>query len=295
MDEEHINSADMSDLTMNNVSLEGDPNSDGERDELGEKKVDLDGYLADGREYAVPVFSIGTKHPRRLSMLAKEPSALLGFRDSYVFFMRNPDLKRVDATEEDREYMDRHGLLPNTLRKRNILLVSARSVFKKFGHLVVRNGRRWKDDYFESRMEPPTAADLAAMRAARVAPQWDPSSVVPRLAPQPPRVREKDIPPEQRLYRAALLVRELNASFVQRRKALSHWREPHTGIDFVKQITQPTTCRVVQVPSSEATDQNTSSEVVFDTGLVSSTDEQDEGMKYPIALVDGQYQHIWPM
>ncbi|RKP09582.1 chromatin-remodelling complex, RSC SWI/SNF subunit Rsc7/Swp82, partial [Thamnocephalis sphaerospora] len=119
-----------------------------EHDELGEKKVDRDGYLADGREYAVPAFAIGTKHPRRLYMLAKEPSALLGFRDSYVFFMRNPDLKRVDANEEDRGYMDRNGLLPNTLRKRNILLVSARSVFKKFGHLVVHNGRRWKDDYF---------------------------------------------------------------------------------------------------------------------------------------------------
>ncbi|KAI9595579.1 chromatin-remodelling complex, RSC SWI/SNF subunit Rsc7/Swp82, partial [Syncephalis fuscata] len=101
-----------------------------------------------GREYAIPAFPVRTRHPRRLYMLAKEPSALLHYRDSYVFFMRNPDLKRVDANDEDREFMNDHGYLPSTLRRRNILLVSARSVFKKFGHLVIRNGRPWKDDYF---------------------------------------------------------------------------------------------------------------------------------------------------
>jgi hypothetical protein len=203
-------------------------------------------------------------------MLAKEPSALLHYRDSYVFFVRNPDLKRVDADDQDREFMNDNGYLPSTLRRRNILLVSARSVFKKFGHLVIKNGRPWKDDYFESKMPPPTPAELAALRAARTAPQWDPSTVVPRLAVKPPRVREKDIPARERLYQAAQRVRELNAKFAQRRSQFASWSDPHTQIEFVPTITQPTQCRLESIlPVS--TGITTEKDSALNNGIVEET------------------------
>jgi hypothetical protein len=83
-----------------------------------------------------------------LLMLGKDVVALLNMRDSFVLVNKNPLVVKVDATQEDKNYLIDHGFLRSTFRTRDITIVSARSIFKTFGHRVVKKGRRGRDDYF---------------------------------------------------------------------------------------------------------------------------------------------------
>ncbi|KAI8869498.1 hypothetical protein GQ42DRAFT_163378 [Ramicandelaber brevisporus] len=121
-------------------------------DEAGEKKIDSDGCLLGGRQYRMPVFTLPLRHPSRLYMLAVDASRPTGFRDSYLFFVRNPDMVRIILSPEEREQLQALGHLPQHLRNRTVALVTARSMFKKFGALVVEGGRRVIDDYFEAKV-----------------------------------------------------------------------------------------------------------------------------------------------
>ncbi|KAJ3325345.1 PHD finger protein 10 [Boothiomyces sp. JEL0866] len=124
-----------------------DEEVDSETDPIGETKIDKDGYLQGGREYRFPTFTL-PRHPTRLYLYSLEASKLLGFRDTYIFFLRNTNVKRVNGTEEDREHLRKLDILPSQLRNRPITLIRARNLFKVFGHKVVRRGRPIKDDYF---------------------------------------------------------------------------------------------------------------------------------------------------
>ncbi|KAG2171671.1 hypothetical protein INT43_008051 [Umbelopsis isabellina] len=120
---------------------------DGEIDELGESRVDRDGHLLGGREYKIPAFSMPSRGDELL-MLGKDVVALLNMRDSFVLVNKNPLVVKVDATQTDKNYLIEHGYLRSTFRTRDITIVSARSIFKTFGHRVVKRGRRGRDDYF---------------------------------------------------------------------------------------------------------------------------------------------------
>jgi hypothetical protein len=81
-------------------------------------------------------------------MFSKDPAALLNFRDSFVFIKKNPKLVKVYVTDEEKSYLVETNKLRATFRTRDVSVVSARSVFKVFGHRVVKKGRRGKDDYY---------------------------------------------------------------------------------------------------------------------------------------------------
>jgi hypothetical protein len=83
-----------------------------------------------------------------LLMLGKDVVALLNMRDSFVLVNKNPLVVKVDATQEDKNYLIDNGYLRSTFRTRDITIVSARSIFKTFGHRVIKKGRRGRDDYF---------------------------------------------------------------------------------------------------------------------------------------------------
>ncbi|CAO3598022.1 unnamed protein product [Absidia cylindrospora] len=112
---------------------------DSDTDESGETKVDKDGHLLDGRQYRVPTFQL----PQR-----GHPAALLNFRDSFVFIKKNPKLIKIYTTDDEKNHLVDTNKLRSTFRTREISVVSARSVFKVFGHRVVKKGRRGKDDYY---------------------------------------------------------------------------------------------------------------------------------------------------
>ncbi|KAI8894495.1 chromatin remodelling complex Rsc7/Swp82 subunit-domain-containing protein [Globomyces pollinis-pini] len=126
-----------------------------ETDEKGETKVNKDGYLLGGREYRFQTFTL-PRHPTRLYLFSLDASKLLGFRDTYIFFLRNSNIKRINGTEEDRERLKELNILPSSLRNRPVTLVRARNLFKIFGHKVVRRGRPVRDDYFVGDLDEST-------------------------------------------------------------------------------------------------------------------------------------------
>ena len=123
-----------------------DIDTDDEIDPQGEEKINKDGYLLGGREYKFQTFTL-PRHPSRLYLFSLDASKLLGFRDTYIFFLRNSNVRKVIGTEADRQHLRNLRILPSQLRNRPITLISARNLFKVFGHKVVRRGRPVKDDY----------------------------------------------------------------------------------------------------------------------------------------------------
>ena len=122
------------------------PSDENDWDDDGERKVSEDGYLSGGREYKFQTFTL-PRHPSRLYLYSLDASKLLGFRDTYNFFLRNPKVRRINGNDEDRAHLEKMGLLPSSIKSRPITLARARDIFKAFGHKVIQRGRPVKDDY----------------------------------------------------------------------------------------------------------------------------------------------------
>ncbi|TPX45107.1 hypothetical protein SeLEV6574_g04092 [Synchytrium endobioticum] len=125
-----------------------DYDSDWPSDAKGEDKIDMDGNLQGGRQFRLRTFTL-PRHPTRHYILTMDVAKLLNFRDSYIFHMRNPDMPRIVASEADHQWLKDFAELPPRLNNRNVSLLTARAVFRKFGHRVVRHGRPVRDDYYE--------------------------------------------------------------------------------------------------------------------------------------------------
>jgi Chromatin remodelling complex Rsc7/Swp82 subunit len=122
------------------------PSDENDWDDEGEMKISQDGFLSGGREFRFQTFTL-PRHPSRLYLYSLDASKLLGFRDTYNFFLRNPAVRRINGNEQDRQHLEKIGLLPSSIKNRPITLARARDIFKTFGHKVVRRGRPGKDDY----------------------------------------------------------------------------------------------------------------------------------------------------
>ncbi|KAH6589047.1 hypothetical protein BASA61_005751 [Batrachochytrium salamandrivorans] len=136
------------------LSNDTDEDEEAEVDPRGEVKITKDGYLTGGREFRLKTFTL-PRHPTRLYMFSLEASKILGFRDTYIFFLRNPMVRRVNGDEPDRDFLRDRGLLPSQLRNRPITLVTARNLFRVFGHKIIRRGKPVRDDYFVGDQEEP--------------------------------------------------------------------------------------------------------------------------------------------
>lgn len=150
------------DHTSDQLNDEGDEYIPKEFDEAGETKVDAMGYPQGGREYKCRTFRVplrGTK----LFMLATECARVLNYRDSYLLFNKNRSLHKIIASQIEKDDLIQQDILPYSYRSRQIAIVSARSMFRQFGSRVIMNGRRVRDDYWESkaRKQGFTEEDLA--------------------------------------------------------------------------------------------------------------------------------------
>ncbi|KAL9119666.1 MAG: hypothetical protein Q9187_003781, partial [Circinaria calcarea] len=115
-------------------------------DPEGETKVSKMGVLQGGREYRVRVFTIQGKGDR-LYMLSTEPARCIGFRDSYLFFQKHPQLFKIILPEEaKRDLIERH-IIPHSYKGRAIGVVTARSVYREFGARIIIGGKKIMDDY----------------------------------------------------------------------------------------------------------------------------------------------------
>ncbi|KAI9367330.1 chromatin remodelling complex Rsc7/Swp82 subunit-domain-containing protein [Aspergillus egyptiacus] len=150
------------DHTTDQLNEERDEYIPKEFDEAGEKKVDANGYLQGGREYKCRTFTVPLRG-KKLFMLATECARVLSYRDSYLLFNKNRSLHKIIATQIEKDDLIQQDILPYSYRSRQIAIVSARSMFRQFGSRVIVNGRRVRDDYWESkaRKQGFTEDDLA--------------------------------------------------------------------------------------------------------------------------------------
>lgn len=138
------------DHTTDQLNPEGDEYIPREYDDAGEKKVTATGHPLDGREYRCRTFFVPNRGDK-LFMLATECARVLGYRDSYLLFNKNRSLYKIIATQAEKDDLIHQEILPYSYRSRQIAIVTARSMFRQFGSRLIVNGRRVRDDYWESK------------------------------------------------------------------------------------------------------------------------------------------------
>jgi hypothetical protein len=150
------------DHTTDQLGPEQDEYIPREYDEAGETKVDAMGHPQDGRTYRCRTFYV-PKRGQKLFMLATECARVLGYRDSYLLFNKNRSLYKIIATQAEKDDLISQDVLPYSYRSRQIAIVTAKSMFRQFGSRLINNGRRVRDDYWESkaRKQGFTEEDLA--------------------------------------------------------------------------------------------------------------------------------------
>jgi len=150
------------DHTTDQLNAAGDEYIPRETDEFGEKKVMPNGQLLGGREYRCRTFLVPHRGDK-LFMLATECARVLGYRDSYLLFNKNRSLYKIIASQVEKDDLVAQEILPFSYRSRQIAIVTARSMFRQFGSRVIVNGRRVRDDYWETkaRKQGFTENDLA--------------------------------------------------------------------------------------------------------------------------------------
>jgi hypothetical protein len=138
------------DHTTDQLNPEGDEYIPREIDEAGEGKVTQTGHPLNGREYRCRTFFVPNRGDK-LFMLATECARVLGYRDSYLLFNKNRSLYKIIATQAEKDDLIHQEILPYSYRSRQIAIVTARSMFRQFGSRLIVNGRRVRDDYWESK------------------------------------------------------------------------------------------------------------------------------------------------
>ncbi|KAG0188635.1 hypothetical protein DFQ28_004572 [Apophysomyces sp. BC1034] len=294
---------------------EDDAEHQSEIDDRGEKKVDRDGHLLGGREYKVNTFTL-PKRGNRLLMFAMDPAKMLGYRDSYLFFQRNPQLVRVRIEEDEKQWLVQQGLLVTWFRNRDVAIVTARSVFKCFGARIIKKGRKGRDDYFENEIDYDELheydADLSDADALTFESKTSPFEGASDMT---------------WMHRAALAVRGFNVKLRERRTEKSSFYDIHTNVKQLPTATQPTVCTFEPAKEDATTvtfeipapclrgvgrelldgtyDTTTALDAlpteirqmalpVVESEAAPFWDPGDND-QYPISLLDGQYQGAFPM
>ncbi|KAH7250958.1 chromatin remodelling complex Rsc7/Swp82 subunit-domain-containing protein [Fusarium tricinctum] len=153
------------DHTANQLNATGDEYLPREIDESGEGKVEPNGTLNGGREYRCRTFLVPNRGDK-LFMLSTECARVLGYRDPYLLFNKNRSLFKIVASQAEKDDLVQQEILPFSYRSRQISIMTARSMFRQFGSRVIVNGRRVRDDYWETkaRKQGFTEADLASSK-----------------------------------------------------------------------------------------------------------------------------------
>ena len=237
-------------------------------DVMGESKVNKLGYLSGGREYRCRTFTV-LGRGSRLYMLSTEPARALGFRDSYLFFLRNKSLYKIICDDEEKNDLIDRDIIPASYKGRPIGIVTARSVFRTFGGKMIVGGRRITDDYWEAnfraegvregeiadpddKLPPP---GIAYNRNQYVA--WHGASqIYHQSSMQLPRVEKKKkviVTDRNWMLEHALATNSYNSLVCSMRRArwASGFYEPHTNLIFLPENSQPTTAKWTQVDDEE--------------------------------------------
>ncbi|KAF9194207.1 hypothetical protein BGZ51_000788 [Haplosporangium sp. Z 767] len=271
-DEAESMSIDKDDTASKADTEEDDEEIEGEIEEAGEAKITKNGELLGGREYKCRSFTMPTRGDR-IYMLSMDPARVLGFRDSYLFFLKNPQLVRVNTTADERAWMIERGMLMPNFKSKLIAVVTARSIFKSFGHRIIKKGRSRVDDYYESRaIEEDTAVDSdddTASKADEAGGSQNINGITNALEDSQTASLGKrkhtllqteestrQVTDLNWLYESALAVRALNTQLKDLRKENPKFSDPHTNIEQVPASSQPTHCETTAVPSKSEKQDN---------------------------------------
>ncbi|KAJ1658565.1 hypothetical protein IWQ61_002210 [Dispira simplex] len=123
---------------------------DVEHDPSGDRKITALGELLDGREFKCRAFQLPNRHRGRYYMLCMDVVRCTNTRDSFVLFVKHPDLVRLTLTEDEKTQLIEAKILPTFFRSRKIPFITARSAFVTFGHALIKKGRPVTDDYYEA-------------------------------------------------------------------------------------------------------------------------------------------------
>lgn len=119
-------------------------------DPAGEKKVDQNGQLLGDRKYGMRTIRLPNRGDK-LFVFAEDCADLFGYRDSRALFDRNHTLKRISLSQlEEWKLVEREILRLSDVNP-STAIVTARSVFRRFGSQVIVNCYRVRDDYWEAR------------------------------------------------------------------------------------------------------------------------------------------------
>ncbi|KAG0026709.1 hypothetical protein BGZ82_009350 [Podila clonocystis] len=261
-DEEEEEDNDMASVATDDVaSGEGDDEeNEGDMDDSGEAKITMDGELLGGREYKCKSFKLPDRGDR-IYMLSMDPARVLGFRDSYLFFIKNPHLARIITTSEERAWMIREGLLMPNFKNKLIAVVSARSIFKSFGARIIKNGRSKVDDYYDAGVDGSAMDDSADEGTVQGEEAKPTANGATEEAPRPGPGRKRALPkPEEPArtvtdltwqYEGAMTVRAFNNQLKEMRKENPKFLDPHTNIEQGPSAFQPTQIHVQKVEQGD--------------------------------------------
>ncbi|KAI7825213.1 chromatin remodelling complex Rsc7/Swp82 subunit-domain-containing protein [Gamsiella multidivaricata] len=235
---------------------------EGEIDEAGETKVTKDGELLGGRQYKCKTFKLPERGDR-IYMLSMDPARVLGFRDSYLFFLKNPQLVRVNTTVEERRWMIENGMLMANFKSKLIAVVTARSIFKSFGARIIKNGRSRVDDYYEANATEEDALDESDGDMSRNADDQNrfgrangggegTSMLSKRKLMHDDATRH--ITDLNWQYESAMAVRALNSRLKILRTENPRFLDPHTNIEQIPKYSQPNRCVVLTAEEDHPAD-----------------------------------------
>ncbi|KAI9279581.1 chromatin remodelling complex Rsc7/Swp82 subunit-domain-containing protein [Sporodiniella umbellata] len=251
-----------------------------------------------------------------------DPSKILGYRDSYLFFLKNPTLKRVRVNEEEKSLLVKKGLLIAWFKGREVAVVKARSVFKLFGSRIVKGGRRGIDDYFEGRKvaetdNNPSSTEEIHEDTGRHGEYY---------------FNEAALDNRNWMHHAALATRGFNARLGERRAGKPTFYDVHSDVNQVPYAYQPQTCQfelinnaredqepqieyrslshsrfrgvgkdildspnLDQILASLPEHERPHAKEALEEKSIIQPIEPDQDHRYPISLMDGQYQHAFPV
>jgi hypothetical protein len=202
-------------------------------------------------------------------MLAMEPTKALGYRDSYLFFHKHSSLQRVRITDNEKKLLVDMGMLVTWFKNRDVAVVTARSVFKCFGHKIIKRGRRIKDDYYETeREERPNASTVSEPRSHRKQPEKatmedeknevevednSRKSLIGKTARSEGYSSAVPLSNETWMHHAALAARGFNAQLHERRAGKPTFYDIHSNINQVPSSFQSKACHFEFAPTKDDT------------------------------------------
>jgi hypothetical protein len=242
-------------------------------------------------------------------MLSNEAAKALGYRDSYLFFLKNPNVKRLWTTEEERLCLAQKGLLNPSFKRRPIAIVTARSVFRSFGYRIIKGGKRGRDCYYvEDDWEDKESEDESS--AVNAADTSDSDSSPNKSKEKPLRWFESSAASSpsrssatselEWLYNCAQSASEFNSTLLKHRSR--RFYDHHTNITHVPLITQPDAF-YVEVNVADTRSSTSILKVLPRVDIVSAGRKEDGWIRlkkptkdpFPLALTEDQFQSSYSL